>query len=191
VSTQKSSRFSKVRRLGAIVIAGGMFLTMSAAPVGAQTFGGDGRLFAAVDCHLATNTAYVFIKAENPSAYKTTGLYYFTQVWAKSRNETSYNLISSGQSALTKTWTYYSNNPFANNSGGYFQNTTIISRPSFTGSVNGYYDIYVRYWIAAPGARAWTGPYGFTVAGDRDSSILVTSNNGYGNLSDQVSDCSL
>ncbi len=179
-----------LRRLGAIALAGSLSLVAAAQPAAAQTFG-DGKIYAAVDCNLATKTASVAVVVMEPSKYATSGLAFYTEVWAKSRGETRYNLIRGAQTATVKTWSTYNPNPFVGNQLSWMNSPTTIARTAFTGRVEDSYDIYVKWWYRLPTATTWAGPYGFTVAGDAHSVITVTSNDGFGNLTSSTSSCYL
>jgi len=150
-----------------------------------------GKVYASVDCNLATKTASVYVIAMEPAKFASSGLVFYTQVWAKARHETTYNLIKGAQSPVIKTWSQYNPNPFVSSQLSWMNNPTTVFSTSFTGNVEAYYDIYVRYWTRTPNSSAWTGPFGFTVASDPDSYIYITSNDGFGNLSSQASNCYL
>jgi hypothetical protein len=167
-----------IRRLAATALVGGLCLIATAVPVSAQTFGplgGGGKIYGTADCYMATRTANVWVSVMEPKIYASSGLYFYTEIWAKSRDETRYNFISGGQSPLVKTWSPYSDGVNTN----WGNNPTTIFSGSFTGSVQAYYDILVRYWYAPPGAN-WTGPYGFTLATDPSSRITIVSSWGQG-----------
>ena len=180
-----------LRRLAGIALVSAVCLIVTAGPAGAQTLGVDGKVYGVADCNLATKTASVSVVAMEPAAYATSGLTFLTQVWAKARYETKYNLIGSGQSPLIKTWAQYNPNPFVSNQLSWFNSPKTIFSTSFTGRVEAYYDIHVMYWFAAPGATQWTGPFSFDLGSDRDSHLTITSNDGFGTLSSPATVCFL
>jgi hypothetical protein len=180
-----------MRRLAAITLLAGLSLLGAAAPAQAQSFGSDGAIYAVVDCNLATNTASVSVVVMEPFKYATSGLVFYTEVWAKSRGESRYNLIRSVQTKTVKTWSTYNPNPFVPGSASWMNNPTTILSTSFTGRVEDYYDIYVKWWFRLPTSSSWNGAYGFTVAGDPHSHIDITSNDGFGNLSSPATQCFL
>lgn len=182
-----------VRRLMATVMVGGLLLTIPAAPVSAQTFVGDGKVFATVDCNLATHKATITVWGLNPTAYSSTGLYYFVQVWAKERYQpaTAYQIMHQGQTGLLKT--YKSNGTYS------WPEPVWLLNSFFYGAKDHKYDIYVRYWFAAPGA-AWSSVGGFRVQDDlgqfgylglTSQSTITSTSNSYGALSSPAIDCQL
>jgi len=179
------------RRLAATALAGSVLVLAAAAPASAQTFGGDGKIYASVNCNLATKTASVSVVVMEPAKYATSGLVFYTEVWAKARSETKYNLIRGAQSPVLKTWSQYNPNPFVGNQLSWMNNPTTVLTTAFTGRLESYYDITIKWWFRTPTSSTWAGPYAFTAAGDAHSSITITSNDGFGNLTSPISNCYL
>jgi hypothetical protein len=148
-----------VRSFAALAFAFATCLTLAAAPVGAQSFGTDGKVYAKVDCNLATHKATVWVYGLNPSAYNSTGLYYYVRVWAKERSQpaASYQIMREGQTGLLKTL-------MSNGAYSWAEPVWLLNTPIF-GAANYKYDIYVQYWFAPPG-RAWSSMGGFRVQDD-------------------------
>lgn len=184
-------RTRKVRRMAAMVLVGSLFAIGAATPVSAQTLGGDGKIYAVVDCNLATKTANVSVAVMEPAKYATSGLVFYTELFAKARHETRYNFIKGGQSSVIKTWSKYNPNPFVSNQLSWMNSPVTVFNGAFTGNVEAYYDIYIKYWFRVPTSSSWAGPYGFVVSSDPHSYITITSNDGFGNLSSQASNCYL
>jgi hypothetical protein len=180
-----------VRRVAAVALVGSLCLIGTAAPVSAQSLVGGGKIYAAVDCNLATKTASVSVAVMEPAKFASSGLVFYTELWAKARHETRYNLIRAAQSPVIKTWSQYNPNPFVSSQLSWMNSPKTVFTGAFTGNVEAYYDIYVKYWYRVPTSSSWAGFYGFTVATDADSVIYITSNDGYGNLSSQASNCFL
>ena len=180
-----------IRRLTALALAGSAMTLVAAAPVQAQTIGADGKIYAVADCNLKTKTANVWVYVMEPSKYATSGLVFYTEVWAKARSDTKYNLIRSGESSVIKTWSKYNPNPYVSSELSWMNDPKVVTSTAFTGRVEAYYDIYVKYWFRVPASSNWAGPYGFTAAGDQHSAIYITSNDGFGNLTSPASNCYL
>jgi hypothetical protein len=157
--------------------------------VHAQGFG-DGAVWATAECHLATNTGNVWVSVLNPGQHLL-GLNYYVEVYAKGRSESRYNLIKSGPATgIVNTWRYTNTNDFVPNSGRFTNYQTTVFFASFTGSRDGTYDIWVKWWFKKPSVSTWTGPYGFNVADDPHSHIFTFSSS-YGTSYDETSDCNL
>jgi hypothetical protein len=182
---------TQLRRLTATALAGSLFVLATAAPVQARSFGGDGIVYAVADCNLATKKATVSVVAMEPAKYASSGLVFYTEVWAKARSASRYDLIRGAQSPVIKTWSQYNPNPFVSNQLSWMNSPKSVLGTAFSGRYEDYYDIYVRIWFRLPTSTTWTGSYDFTVAGDPHSSITITSNDGYGNLSSPASNCYL
>lgn len=172
-----------VRHTTAAFLLGGLALTATAGPADAQALYGGGKISANAECFLATNYARVGVHVQNPARFSSTGLVYYTQLWAKGRWESRWNFISQAQSPVINTWT--------NNGGILINMPKQVFLGTFTGAYNGTYDIYIQYWYRVPTSSGWTGPYGFNVSLDPDSVISTISNDGFGNLASRTSDCNL
>jgi hypothetical protein len=179
-----------LHRLAATSLAGSLLILTVAAPANAQGFG-DGTIYAVADCNLATKTANVSVVVMEPSTYANSGLVFYVEVYAKSRSTNRWDFIRGGQTGTVKTWSLYNPNPFVSSQQSWMNSPATIFRAAFSGRTEDYYDIYIKYWYATPGSKTWTGQSGFTVAGDPHSSITITSNDGFGNLSSPASNCYL
>jgi hypothetical protein len=160
----KSFATRATRRLAVIIFAGGMVLGATTTPVSATSLLGDGVVYANVNCDWHTRHADIQVYVKEPMAYATSGFYFYTIVWTKPRNATTWTNQGSWQTPLVKTGTSLGYGVIqydrANIWNGYFD-----------ANAHGYYDILVQYWYWAAGATRWSDPYGFIVATDRDSAI--------------------
>jgi hypothetical protein len=184
----KGIGMSKVRRLATIVLVGGLCLSITAAPLSAQTLNDGGKIYGVADCRMATRSANVWVVVQVPNANLANGLYFYTEIWAKARFESKYVRISAAYSPLVK-GTLYDPDPFFPGPLAYRNDPTTILFGSFTGSVSAYYDIHVMWWSRVPGGQ-WAGPTPFNLKGDSDSWITNYSNV-YGDLGSPASDCRL
>lgn len=186
----------KVNRLGrparTLAIALALFaVTGAAAPqqVSAQSLSGGGFVRGVAECHFASRVANVWVSVQLPDAIAATGNYFYTEIWAKARSDVGYNRINAAYSPLITTATLYTN-PFVPG-GTMVQNAPkTILFGSFSGRINAYYDIQVKWWAKAPGGQ-WGGPYVFNLKGDPHSSFTYYSNDGYGNIGSPATDCYL
>lgn len=170
----KGKRTIAIGRLTAVVTAASFCLMAAAFPVSAQSLG-DGKIYGTAECSLATHTAVVGVSVLEPSVYASSGLYFYTEIYAKATSAAKYVRIKSGYSGLIKTWSTESD---------FLSGNSLTNRPrdifsaSFTG--RGYYDMHVMYWFAKPGATAFTYGGSFNIPGDRDSFIYLSSTDANG-----------
>jgi hypothetical protein len=173
-----------VSRATAALVFGAFALTATAQPASAQSTGTGGKIYAVAECRLATNRADVTVTVMNPDKYRTSGLVYFVEFWAKPSASTTWTKITQVQTGVVKT------HKSTVISGVTMNDPTRILATAFTGP-NGAYDMYVRYWFKTPTATTWSPMYGFVVGTDPDSVTYTISNDGYGELSSQTSRCNL
>jgi len=178
-----------LRTVAAALVLATLAFTSMAATTNAQALSGGGMVSADAVCYPAGNRADVTVSVMNPQAFSSTGLVYYTQLWAKLHSSGTWNLISQAQSPTINTWTVTRDSmgtPML------FNNPTVIFSGAFIGLYDGVYDIYIQYWDRTPASTTWAGPFGFSVASDRDSTISTKSYDAFGNLYQlRTSDCNL
>lgn len=172
---------SIARRASALTLLSLTVLATQIMPAAAHPLGSDGMVRAFVDCNMYSHVATVKVSTMIPSGSKTTGFYFYTQVWAKARYETVFNPIKTVESPLIKTWSKTS-------SGVWINNPKTILGTTFTGNVRAYYDVAIQYWFRTP-TGAWQGPRTFYVPGDAQSTIQQTAWDGLTWTSVPAGDC--
>jgi hypothetical protein len=178
-----------LRTVAAALVLATLAFTSMAATTNAQALVGGGMVSANAVCYPAGNRADVTVSVMNPQAFSASGLVYYTQLWAKLHSSGTWNLISQAQSPTINTWTVTRDSmgsPMLSN------NSVAIFSGAFTGRYDGVYDIYIRYWDRTPTSTTWAGPFGFSVAGDGNSTLYTISYDAFGNLYQMLtSDCNL
>jgi hypothetical protein len=174
---------STIRRAAAVLVLLGVALASTAAPTHAQALTGGGRIFAQANCYLASHGADVNVFVLNPSQFDTSGMVYYTQLWARPHGAANWTLIKGEQSQVIRTPRII-NGPY-----------TIDPNPAFvfggTFYGRGSYDIFINWWSRLPGSATWSPAYGFQLATDPHSFIQTISNNGYGSYYSQTVTCNL
>ncbi len=180
---QKAKHTGLVGRAMLMATVAATIVLSVAEPVAAQRLGADGRVTAFVDCNVDTHVATITVRGTTPSSYKTTGFYFKTQVYAKTRAQTTWTYLNQ-RTALVKTWTKA-------NSYTWVETPKTLVGASFQGLDYGYYDVLVKYWFRSPSQSTWQGPRMFQVPGDSQSTIQTTYWDGLTNQSFYSSECYL
>lgn len=160
-----------VRRAGVAIVTTAMGMLLLTGSADAATFvdtynlathstfystSDPGEVNVVVNCDSATRTAYVFVDGKTPWAFPK-GLYFYTQVFAKNHQSTTWSLMAQGQvfrKTISTFWSDAAVDYVTMNEDKPLLNT------SFTGAANAQYDVLVKYWWAPAGAT-WRGPISF------------------------------
>ena len=94
------------------------------------------------------------------SAYRDSGLYFYTEIYAKAHTASRWSLMQGSYTSLVKTWRLEPDN-IGFYGPSWANNPTTIATTTFSGSRGGQYDVLIRYWFRPPSSSSWSGPYGF------------------------------